>query len=51
VRFSEPQPEEKPVKIMRVIIFADGASRGYPGPAAIGAIIKDEQGKVITSIS
>jgi len=39
------------VKIKRVIIFTDGASQGNPGLAAIGAIIKDEQGKVITSIS
>ena len=37
--------------IKRLIIYADGASRGNPGPAAIGAIIKDEQGKTITSIS
>jgi len=36
---------------MRVIIFTDGSSKGNPGPAAIGAIIKDEQGKVIDSIS
>ena len=35
----------------RVIIFTDGASQGNPGPAAIGATIKDEQGRVITSIS
>ena len=39
------------MKIMRVIIFTDGSSKGNPGPAAIGAIIKDEQGKVIDSIS
>ena len=36
---------------MKVIINTDGASQGNPGPAAIGAIIKDEQGRVITSIS
>ncbi len=35
----------------RLLIFADGASLGNPGPAAIGAIIKDEQGKLIASIS
>lgn len=35
----------------RVIIFTDGASRGNPGLAAMGAIIKDEQGRVIASIS
>ena len=39
------------MKIKRVVIFTDGASRGNPGPAAIGAIIKDEQGNPITSIS
>ncbi|MDD4875633.1 MAG: ribonuclease HI family protein [Dehalococcoidales bacterium] len=32
-------------------IFTDGASRGNPGLAAIGAIILDEQGKIISSIS
>lgn len=37
--------------IERVIIFTDGASQGNPGPAAIGAVIKDEQGRIITSIS
>ncbi len=34
-----------------MIIHADGASRGNPGPAAIGATIKDEQGKLIACIS
>ena len=34
-----------------VTICADGASRGNPGPAAIGAAIKDEQGKVVARIS
>ena len=37
--------------LKRVTIRADGASLGNPGPAAIGATIKDEQGKLITSIS
>ena len=35
----------------RVVICADGASQGNPGLAAIGATIKDEQGRLITSIS
>ena len=35
----------------KMIIHADGASRGNPGPAAIGATIKDEQGKLIACIS
>ena len=39
------------MKIKRVVIFTDGASQGNPGPAAIGATIEDEQGKLITTIS
>ena len=39
------------MKIKRVVIHADGASLGNPGPAAIGATIKSEQGKLIASIS
>ncbi len=35
----------------KAVIFADGASRGNPGPAAIGATIKDKRGKLITFIS
>jgi ribonuclease HI len=35
----------------RFIINADGASRHNPGPAAIGATIKDEQGRLLASIS
>ena len=35
----------------RVIIHADGASLGNPGPAAIGATIKDEQGRLVARIS
>ena len=36
---------------MHVIIYADGASWGNPGPAAIGALIKDDKQKVLLSIS
>ena len=35
----------------RLVIYADGASQGNPGPAAIGATIKDEQGNLLASIS
>ena len=35
----------------RIIINADGASRHNPGPAAIGATIKDERGHLLASIS
>ena len=39
------------MKINRVLINTDGAADPNPGPAAIGATIKDEQGKVIATIS
>ena len=39
------------MKAKKAVIHADGASRGNPGLAAIGAIIKDEQGRLIASIS
>ncbi len=35
----------------KLIINADGASRHNPGPAAIGATIKDERGSLLASIS
>jgi ribonuclease HI len=35
----------------RLIIYTDGASSGNPGPAAIGAVIKDGQGRVVSRIS
>ena len=36
---------------MRLIIHADGGSRGNPGLAAIGATLKDERGKLVAAIS
>jgi len=39
------------MKVKRVVIHSDGASQGNPGLAAIGATIKDEQGKLIARIS
>jgi ribonuclease HI len=35
----------------KVNIYCDGASRGNPGPAAIGVIVKDREGRTLTSIS
>ncbi|MGD9118206.1 MAG: ribonuclease HI family protein [Dehalococcoidia bacterium] len=35
----------------RVIICTDGASLGNPGPAAVGAVVEDEQGRLIARIS
>ena len=34
---------------MKLKIFTDGGARGNPGPAAIGVVIKNEQGKILAS--
>ena len=39
------------MRLKQVVIYADGASRGNPGSAAIGVTIKDKRGKLITFIS
>ena len=33
------------------IVFSDGASRGNPGPAAIGAVVYDESGREVHTVS
>jgi len=38
-------------KITKAIIFSDGGARGNPGPAGIGAVLYDENKKVIAEIS
>jgi ribonuclease HI len=35
----------------RVVLFTDGASRGNPGPASLGAIILSPEGNVLKEIS
>ena len=35
----------------KLVIYTDGASRGNPGRAAIGAILKDEKGDLVATIS
>ena len=39
------------LNVTKVIINVDGAARGNPGPAAIGAVIKDEGGNTVGRIS
>ena len=51
VSFFWPELKEGSVKIEKVVIFTDGTAEPNPGPAAIGAIIKDEQGKNLATIS
>ncbi len=36
---------------VKLIVYADGASRGNPGPAAIGASIRDETGVELATVS
>lgn len=33
----------------KIIIYTDGGSRGNPGPAALGVVIKDEKGETLKS--
>ena len=35
----------------RIIIFSDGGARGNPGPAGIGAVLYNEDKKIIAEIS
>jgi ribonuclease HI len=35
----------------RLVIYADGAARGNPGPAGIGVVIEDERGRVLKEVS
>jgi ribonuclease H / adenosylcobalamin/alpha-ribazole phosphatase len=39
----------EPVSGRKLIVEADGGSRGNPGPAAYGALVRDEAGVVIDS--
>jgi ribonuclease HI len=39
------------LKTDKLVINTDGAARGNPGPAAIGATLKDERGNLIARIS
>jgi len=35
----------------RLVLYADGAARGNPGPAGIGVVIEDERGRVLKEVS
>jgi len=39
------------MKYEKLKLFTDGGARGNPGPAGIGAVILDEEGKMIAEIS
>lgn len=37
--------------VKKITLFTDGGARGNPGPAAAGAVIFDEEGKVLKEVS
>ena len=39
------------IKNKKLIIHTDGGSRGNPGPAGIGAVLKNEEGDLVAEIS
>lgn len=36
---------------MKLVVYADGGARGNPGPAAVGAVIADAEGKILKEYS
>ena len=46
--FDETPPSSAP---RWFIIRADGAARGNPGPAGIGAVLRDERGETVVKLS
>jgi ribonuclease HI len=36
---------------VRLVLYADGAARGNPGPAGAGAVLYDEKGKVVAELA
>ncbi|MDP8298360.1 MAG: ribonuclease HI family protein [Candidatus Tantalella remota] len=36
---------------LKVRLFADGGSRGNPGPAGVGAVLFDENGEIVEEVS
>ncbi len=36
---------------MRLVMYIDGASRGNPGQASVGAVVSDSKGKVLSEAS
>lgn len=46
--FGEPEPERKQIASYRANI--DGGSRGNPGPAAYGVVMRDGRGEIVASL-
>lgn len=48
--FAEAAPETKPAMAAAYRINIDGGSRGNPGPAAYGVLIRDAQGQAVAKL-
>lgn len=48
--FAEAAPETKPAPAAAFRINIDGGSRGNPGPAAYGVLIRDAQGQAVAKL-
>jgi ribonuclease HI len=48
---TDAPPLIPPGRSVHLIGYSDGASRGNPGPASIGGIVLDEEGRTLATIS
>ena len=46
-----PDSHLEPTREKHLFIYTDGASRGNPGPASIGVVIKNDQKEIIETVS
>ena len=46
--FGETEPERKPVAAYQANV--DGGSRGNPGPAAYGVVVRDARGEIVARL-
>lgn len=45
-----PLPSDPGTAVSRHVLYCDGASRGNPGPAAIGFVLYDPQGQAVVEL-
>ncbi len=50
VSVKRPAPSRHPLQAGKFEIFVDGASRGNPGKAGAGAVIRDQEGRVVKKL-
>jgi ribonuclease HI len=48
--FGEPAPEAKPAQLATWRANIDGGSRGNPGPASYGVVIRDPRGEIVARL-